>query len=56
MTTTIEQISQAAQKLTPDEIRVRLEDIDREARILRAILRAALRGAPNAKKAGALAE
>jgi len=41
--TTIETISDAARRLTPDEVRDRLAELDREARILRAILRAAIR-------------
>lgn len=44
--TTIEQLSQAAQQLTPAELRQRLDCLDQEQRILRALLRAALRGKP----------
>ncbi len=42
--TTIDQLTDAARRLTPEEIRGRLTDLDREARILRALLRARLRG------------
>lgn len=40
----IDQLSEAAQRLTPDEIRERLERIDQESRVLRALLRATLQG------------
>jgi hypothetical protein len=41
--TSIEQITEAARRLTPDEIRDRLADIGREEQILLAILRATLK-------------
>lgn len=47
---TINQLSDAARRLTPDELRQRLEDLDREARIIRALLRAALHGEPRRLK------
>ncbi len=40
---TIKQLSEAARRLTPDELRARLAELDREARIIRSLLRATLR-------------
>lgn len=40
---TIAQITDAARRLTPEEIRDRLATLDREARLLRAILRQSIR-------------
>lgn len=40
---TIRQLTEAARELTPDQLRERLAAIDRESRILRALLRATLR-------------
>lgn len=40
---TITRLSDAARSLTPDELRKRLADLDKEARVLRALLRASLR-------------
>ena len=39
---TIAQLSEAARRLTPDQLRDRLVQIDQEARIIRALLRATL--------------
>lgn len=39
----IEQLADAARRLTPDELRDRLRAIDQEARIIRSLLRATLR-------------
>ena len=43
-TNNLEKLSEAARQLTPDEIRGRLADMDKEARILRALLRETLKG------------
>jgi hypothetical protein len=40
----LQQLSKAARRLSPDEIRGRLAEMDKEARILRALLRETLRG------------
>ena len=48
--TNIEQLSQAAQQLTPDELRARLADLDQEQRILRALLRATLKATKPGKQ------
>ncbi len=41
--TRIEEISQAARELTPEQVRARLDDLDQESRVLRAVLRAVIR-------------
>jgi hypothetical protein len=41
---TMQQLSEAARRLTPDELRARLAAMDQEARVIRALLRATLRG------------
>ena len=50
--TTLEQLSQAAQQLTPDELRERLGDLDQEQRVIRALLRATLKAKPGKPSAG----
>jgi len=50
---TINQLSEAARRLSPDELRNRLAVLDREARIIRALLRARLRGELPAQAANA---
>lgn len=42
---TLQQLSDAARRLTPADLRKRLDAIDQEARIIRALLRASTRGA-----------
>lgn len=46
----IQQLSEAARRLTPDQLRERLAEIDQESRIVRALLRATLRDEPRAAK------
>lgn len=45
---TIDQITEAARRLTPAEIRERLAAIERESRLLRALLRESIRAAKRA--------
>jgi len=48
----IDDISKASRELTPDQIRERLQDMEREERILRALLRAAVRSQGKSTRKG----